>query len=78
MIIAIILSTITLHICKKQNPHQMNGIFKKLQLVSAALFSIGHGMNDAQKVMGIIGAALIAAHGMGLEYGISEFSELPN
>ncbi|MGB3235779.1 MAG: inorganic phosphate transporter, partial [Ferruginibacter sp.] len=34
--------------------------FKRLQLVSSAIFSIGHGGNDAQKVMGIIMAALIA------------------
>jgi inorganic phosphate transporter, PiT family len=34
--------------------------FKRLQLVSSAFFSIGHGGNDAQKVMGIIMAALIA------------------
>ena len=37
-------------------------MFKKLQLLSSAAFSIGHGGNDAQKVMGIIAAALIA-HG---------------
>jgi phosphate/sulfate permease len=36
-------------------------MFKKLQLFSSAAFSIGHGGNDAQKVMGIIGAALIAS-----------------
>jgi PiT family inorganic phosphate transporter len=35
-------------------------MFKKLQLVSSAGFSIGHGGNDAQKVMGIIAAALVA------------------
>ncbi|MBK7763837.1 MAG: inorganic phosphate transporter [Bacteroidetes bacterium] len=35
-------------------------MFKKLQLLSSAAFSIGHGGNDAQKVMGIIAAALIA------------------
>jgi PiT family inorganic phosphate transporter len=37
-----------------------SNMFKKLQLVSSAAFSIGHGGNDAQKVMGIIAAALIA------------------
>lgn len=37
-------------------------VFKRLQLLSSAAFSIGHGGNDAQKVMGIIAAALIA-HG---------------
>ncbi|MFM7709930.1 MAG: anion permease [Ferruginibacter sp.] len=35
-------------------------MFKKLQLLSSAAFSIGHGGNDAQKVMGIIAAALVA------------------
>ena len=40
--------------------HKSNSWFKRLQLVSSAIFSIGHGGNDAQKVMGIIMAALIA------------------
>lgn len=42
------------------NAHKANQWFKRLQLVSSAAFSIGHGGNDAQKVMGIITAALIA------------------
>lgn len=42
------------------NAHQSNVWFKRLQLVSSAAFSIGHGGNDAQKVMGIIMAALVA------------------
>lgn len=42
------------------NAHLSNIWFKRLQLVSSAAFSIGHGGNDAQKVMGIITAALIA------------------
>lgn len=42
------------------NAHRSNQWFKRLQLVSSAAFSIGHGGNDAQKVMGIITAALIA------------------
>lgn len=42
------------------NAHNSNRWFKRLQLVSSAAFSIGHGGNDAQKVMGIITAALIA------------------
>ena len=46
--------------------------FKKLQLVSSAAFSIGHGGNDAQKVMGIITAALIAGG------KITSFEEMPN
>ncbi|WP_018627685.1 inorganic phosphate transporter [Niabella aurantiaca] len=42
------------------NAHRANIWFKRLQLVSSAIFSIGHGGNDAQKVMGIIMAALVA------------------
>lgn len=43
------------------NAHRSNVWFKRLQLVSSAAFSIGHGGNDAQKVMGIIMAALVAS-----------------
>ena len=59
MIIASILTVIILHFAKKSKPAKAEWWFKKLQLVSSALFSLGHGMNDAQKVMGIIGAAVI-------------------
>lgn len=45
------------------NAHKANVWFKKLQLISSAAFSIGHGGNDAQKVMGIIGAAFVAYYG---------------
>jgi len=43
------------------NAHRANLWFKRLQLISSAAFSIGHGGNDAQKVMGIIMAALVAS-----------------
>jgi len=43
-------------------PAQVDGLFRKVQFVSASLYSLGHGGNDAQKTMGII-AALLAAHG---------------
>ena len=39
----------------------MNRLFRRLQLVSAALYSLGHGANDAQKTMGIIAGVLFAA-----------------
>lgn len=54
------------------NAHKATQWFKKLQLVSSAAFSIGHGGNDAQKVMGIITAALIAGG------EISSIKEMPN
>lgn len=59
---AIIINTIILHLFKRSNPHKAEKSFKRLQLVSSGLFSIGHGLNDAQKVMGIIGAAVIYYH----------------
>jgi PiT family inorganic phosphate transporter len=43
-------------------PARVDGIFRRAQFVSASLYSLGHGGNDAQKTMGII-AALLAAHG---------------
>jgi PiT family inorganic phosphate transporter len=78
MLTAIGLATLLLHISKKHHPTKLKAVFGKLQLLSAALFSIGHGMNDSQKVMGIIGAALMASQTMGLGYGINSIDELPN
>lgn len=45
---------------REPNARRTSNSFKKLQLLTSAGFSIGHGGNDAQKVMGIIAAALIA------------------
>jgi PiT family inorganic phosphate transporter len=53
------------------NATKANTWFKRLQLVSSAAFSIGHGGNDAQKVMGIITAALIA------NGNITSFEQMP-
>ncbi|HEX4876917.1 MAG TPA: inorganic phosphate transporter [Chitinophagaceae bacterium] len=54
------------------NAHKSNQWFKRLQLISSAAFSIGHGGNDAQKVMGIITAALIAGG------TITDFKQMPD
>ncbi|MCX8534301.1 inorganic phosphate transporter [Chryseobacterium luquanense] len=62
MVISIIITLIIVHLYKRSNPYKADKAFKKLQLASSALFSLGHGLNDAQKVMGIIGAALIYYH----------------
>jgi inorganic phosphate transporter, PiT family len=51
---------------KTPNAYRTAKMFKKLQLFSSAAFSIGHGGNDAQKVMGIIGAAFVAYYGTGV------------
>ena len=62
LLMAYIITICILWICRKANPHKADKWFKRLQLVSSALFSLGHGGNDAQKVMGIIGAAVICYH----------------
>lgn len=56
-----LITLLTLHLARKAKPGKAERWFKRLQLVSSALLSIGHGLNDSQKVMGIIAAALIAA-----------------
>jgi len=78
MIISSILTILILYIFKRVNPHKANLWFKRLQLVSSGLFSIGHGLNDSQKVMGIIAAALIAAHPLGIGMGIKSISDMPD
>lgn len=60
MLLSYIISLITLHVAKKANPSKVDRIFRRLQLVSSAAYSLGHGGNDAQKVMGIIAAAMVA------------------
>jgi PiT family inorganic phosphate transporter len=44
----------------RQAPSRVDALFRRLQLVSAALYSLGHGANDAQKTMGIIAGVLFA------------------
>lgn len=61
MAISTALTMLVLYIARKSHPHKAEKWFRRLQLVSSGLFSVGHGMNDSQKVMGIIAAALFAA-----------------
>jgi PiT family inorganic phosphate transporter len=70
---SILFMLVYLYVEKIKTPtaYSVGNMFKKLQLFSSAAFSIGHGGNDAQKVMGIIGAALIASG------NIQDFGQLP-
>jgi PiT family inorganic phosphate transporter len=49
-------------------PSRVDRLFRRLQLVSAALYSLGHGTNDAQKTMGIIAGLLFSAGYLGREF----------
>jgi PiT family inorganic phosphate transporter len=60
MALAILLTTAASWIVRRQRPRKVDRVFRRLQLLSAALFSLGHGTNDAQKGMGIITTALVA------------------
>ncbi|MDR0687180.1 MAG: inorganic phosphate transporter [Prevotellaceae bacterium] len=55
------ITLVTFHLIKKAKPSKAERWFKRIQLFSSAALSIGHGLNDSQKVMGIIAAALIAS-----------------
>jgi PiT family inorganic phosphate transporter len=59
-ILAVILTIVASWIVRRQRPRKVDRVFRRLQLLSAALFSLGHGTNDSQKGMGIITAALVA------------------
>ena len=78
MVVALCFTLVVLHVCRKARPHVAEVWFKKLQLVSSALFSVGHGLNDSQKVMGIIAAAMIAGHSQGLGLGVDSIDDLPD
>ena len=49
-------------ICRRQSPLRIDGWFRRLQLVSAGLYSLGHGGNDAQKTIGLIWLLLVSTH----------------
>ena len=65
LVLALLLVLAVAWSCLRSTPLAVDRRFRRLQLVSAALYSLGHGGNDAQKTMGIIAALLIAAGHMG-------------
>ncbi len=52
----------------RSSPSRVDKLFRRLQLVSAAFYSLGHGTNDAQKTMGIIAGLLFATGYLGPEF----------
>lgn len=82
MVIAFIITILIVHAFKRSNPYKAEGWFKRLQLLSSAALSLGHGSNDAQKVMGVVGAAIIyyeGAHGRTLTFAefVNEYAWVP-
>lgn len=61
MLLSMLLTVAASWIVRRQRPLKVDRWFRRLQLFSAALFSLGHGTNDSQKGMGIITAALVTS-----------------
>ncbi|PYX97633.1 MAG: anion permease [Acidobacteria bacterium] len=61
LVLGWVLMTMMFWIFRGSAPQQVDGWFRRLQLLSAAAYSLGHGGNDAQKTMGIIAGALYSA-----------------
>ena len=59
-VVAVLVTILTSWIVRRQRPLKVDRWFRRLQLLSAAGYSLGHGTNDAQKGMGIITTALVA------------------
>ncbi|OGK83342.1 MAG: inorganic phosphate transporter [Candidatus Rokubacteria bacterium GWA2_70_23] len=58
----------TMWVFRRFRPSRVDGLFRRLQLASAAFYSLGHGTNDAQKTMGIIAILLFTGGYLGPEF----------
>jgi inorganic phosphate transporter, PiT family len=76
LLLAVLVMNALIYFLGGRPPGRLDRVFRKLQLVSAALYSLGHGGNDAQKTMGIIVAAL-AASGLFQHAPSGSHSEIP-
>jgi inorganic phosphate transporter, PiT family len=61
LVLALLFTTILYWVFRRKAPSQVDHWFRRLQLLSAAAYSLGHGGNDAQKTMGIVAGALCTA-----------------
>ena len=67
--VGLLLMTASLWIFRNTTPRKVDNFFRKMQLVSAAGFSLMHGANDAQKTMGIIAGALVTGGYLQMQNG---------
>lgn len=65
-----ILMNLTNRVCQNMAPSRVDKFFRRMQLVSASLYSLGHGGNDAQKTMGIIAVLLFSTGYLGKEFHV--------
>ncbi len=70
MLLGYLIMTVVCRSCRNYHPRALDSWFRRLQLVSAALYSLSHGTNDAQKTMGIITMLLFSAGLLGGEFHV--------
>ncbi|MBI1845434.1 MAG: inorganic phosphate transporter [Candidatus Rokubacteria bacterium] len=63
-----VLMLLTVRTFQRETPGRVDWLFRRMQLVSAAAYSLGHGTNDAQKTMGIIAVLLFSTGHLGPEF----------
>jgi len=68
MIGSFLFSALVLRLVRNTPPRKVNNLFKRLQLISVSVYSLGHGTNDAQKTMGIISLMLFSSGFLGNEF----------
>src|SRR5262247_2283090 len=68
LVLGFVLMVATLWIFRRARPSRVDGLFRRLQLLSAASYSLGHGTNDAQKTMGIIAILLFSTGYLGRDF----------
>jgi len=71
--LALLLTVALSWILRRSLPRRVDKVFRVLQLVSAAAYSLGHGTNDAQKTMGIIVALLVSSQALFVNFPIRAF-----
>ena len=68
IVLGFLIMVLTMYTFRKSSPRRVDSSFRILQLVSSAVFSLGHGSNDAQKTMGIITILLFSTGSLGSEF----------
>src|SRR5438034_10707775 len=68
LVVGFAMMVLVLNVFKQATPGRVDKIFRRVQLLSAARYSLGHGTNDAQKTMGIVAVLLFSTGYLGAEF----------
>ena len=68
IVLGFLVMVLTMLIFRRKSPRKVDSVFRILQLLSSAIFSLGHGSNDAQKTMGIIAVLLFSTGNLGADF----------